>query len=144
LAGKEGSLFEEDYLVDSLCKLIIQWRSIRGTIMYNFFMNYFMVFYISDDLPELIQAMLSHSLFRQAAELQQLAGKVESNIRENVKEIFRPAPPQLHQLPTALRLQLTSIINEGLEPGALNPFPILFKTPVEPELLSKQWQSSLI
>lgn len=31
LASKEGSVFEEDYLLDSLRKLIIQWRSIRGT-----------------------------------------------------------------------------------------------------------------
>lgn len=91
-----------------------------------------------------MNALLANSMFAEASDLQALAAKVEQSIKEHSKSIYKPPAPQLNALPAALKIQLTGIINDGLEQGAIDPFPILYKMPVEPELLAKEWQSALI
>lgn len=126
-SGKEGSPFEEDYLVESLRKMFAHITSMRT------------------DTASLVSALISLGKMQEALQCQQLLDSMDKMVEKHRWNIFKLPAAKMSDLPPVAKTQIVSAIMQDGISDDLNLELIRFHKQVqEPPISRTPWKSDLL
>ena len=117
--GKEGSAFEEEYLLHSLLKMAEKSRAIK------------------EELGSLLSVMVQLNMRHEARQLQAEFVTLINLFRDHYKEVFEPALPRLSELPVAIKMKLMGALQQDESEENAQILSRFFTLPAKPEVASR-------